>query len=175
MPITEMPYVQSRSSSNSRFSRLRLVLLDHGFCEGCISKWFEIRGGSGATSGRLSCPECREPADRSHLTPLFLDIVVLDNDSESQSHTSNTQVCLDTSISNHATFVMNGLGRIGPQSEASSFVRAGKEIEKVVDAVKNNASASNSHYEMIEVKRHAFSLSNAFIFMLFRCSVCYKQ
>jgi hypothetical protein len=65
----------------------------------------------------------------------------MDDSSESQS-SSDTQASLAANIASHVYFVANGLGKLGAQSESSSVLRAGKEIEKVVNGVTTTGSSA---------------------------------
>jgi hypothetical protein len=105
--------------------------VDHGFCDQCIRKWFR----SGLRNAS-SCPECRIPAQEDQLSILFLETVVLDenSDSQTQGQTSLTQI-----VSQQASYVAKQLDKMGPESVASTVARAGKEIRNVTKEVKETS------------------------------------
>jgi len=64
---------------------------DHGFCNGCMDEWLESnRVGPLRRLRQLHCPTCRKPARESDLGRMFVETVVLDEDSEYQTRLANT-------------------------------------------------------------------------------------
>lgn len=98
---------------------------EHGFCDSCIRRWFANN------QEPLSCPDCRSPAKESDLSPVFLDIVVLHGDAESQTQTSS----LSALVAKQATYVSEKLGAMDASSAHSTVLQAGREIDKVAKAV----------------------------------------
>ena len=61
-------------------------LSDHGFCDECMREWLESnRAGPQRRLKKLYCPTCRKPARESDLGRMFVETIVLDEDTEYQA------------------------------------------------------------------------------------------
>jgi len=117
---------------------------DHGFCDGCMHEWLESnRVGPLGRLQSLRCPTCRKPAHESDLGRMFVETVVLDEDSEYQTRLVNAiteqtnstrdsiQTITSTSSSVQVTRAMSGVANSRDALSTSQYA----ETEPIVKSV----------------------------------------
>jgi hypothetical protein len=95
---------------------------------------------------RLSCPECRKPVKQDHLAPMFVNVMILDQeDCESQDQ---TQIALVEKISTLVSYVSKDIQQMGPKSEVGTVARSARELEVIASATRSRVS-NFTRYEKV--------------------------
>ena len=98
---------------------------DHGFCDACMRGWLKSnRVGPQRRLRQLKCPTCRKPARESDLGRMFVETVVLNEDTEYQTRLVNT-------ITDQINSARDSVRAISP---ASSAVQVNGMISAVVQS-----------------------------------------
>ena len=117
------------------------LLSGHGMCAGCVDGTTAFYLNKGVR--RPPCHMCRTPFDPAQVIQLFLQTQgPSDASTSSQSQAEPVEVIRWRGYSAHvetqAKHLGDCIGNIGQDSEVSSVKRMGREIRKVVDAMKDD-------------------------------------
>ena len=123
--------------SSSSFLNFQFLSPDHGFCEPCMREWLEShRVGPQRRLRQLQCPTCRKPARESDLGRMFVETVILSEDTEYQTR-------LVTTITEQTNSAHDSVRSISPTSSAVQVKTAVSGVVRSRDALSESQYAEN--------------------------------